>query len=122
MSSMVFIDLFFVIVEEQSVVKLAPGSFKNPYQYLGLKESASDVKLYTSYMNDKSGFVRNPGLKDGIRDSVLATANADNIWLKRRTKMSDFLVWRYIGTSDGVMRMNPGAIFQKNFDPRKRSW
>ena len=107
---------------EYSSVKLAPGSFKNPYEYLGLEETKSKVNAYNSYLNDKSSSLPNPGLKDGIRDSVLATAHADSIWLKERTKLIDYLVWRYIGTSDGVMRSIPGHTYQKNYDPRRRSW
>ena len=103
-------------------MKLSPGSFKKPYEYLGIPETKSKVNTYTNYFNAKTNTLSNPGFKDGIRDSVLATAHADSIWLKTRTKLSNYVVWRYIGTSDGVMRSIPGVIYQNNYDPRKRSW
>ena len=103
-------------------MKFSPSCFKKPYEYLGFSETEDKVKLFTRYMNDKTNLVKNPGFKDGIRDSVLAAANVDIIWLRKRTKLSEYLVWRYIGTSDGVMRAIPGHIYQKNYDPRKRSW
>ncbi|KAJ7382929.1 VWFA and cache domain-containing protein 1 [Desmophyllum pertusum] len=53
-----------------TVVKFAPGAFKDPYKYIGKQETKADVDLLTAYMKDDTGTVTNPGLKNDIRDTV----------------------------------------------------
>ena len=104
------------------MVKFVEDAFEDSYQYLGFDETEEDVNFYKSYFSDHTDSTPNPGFKEGIRNSVVATAKADEIWLRDRTRLTDYLVWRYVATSDGIMRMIPGTSFPKTFDPRKRPW
>ena len=104
----------------KTVVKFGPEAFTDPYTYLGLEETASRVNLYKAYMTGASSV--NPGFKNGVRDSVIATEKVEQIWFDLRTDYTRYLVWRYIGTANGVFRLTPGAALAKSYDPRKRPW
>jgi len=107
---------------DTTVVKFAPTAFKDPYKYIGQDEKKADVDRLNYYMNGKTGEVDNPGLKKGIRDTVIATWKVDDLWLRDKTELTQYLVWRYIGTSNGVFRQTPGSVTEKNYDPRQRPW
>jgi len=107
---------------DTTVVKFAPGAYLDPYEYIGKDETKADVQLLTAYMKDDSGTVRNPGLKSGIRDTVTATWQVEDLWLRDKTELTQYLVWRYIGTSNGVFRLTPGSVEDKGYDPRQRPW
>jgi len=107
---------------DTTVVKFAPGAYLDPYEYIGKDETKADVQLLTAYMKDDSGTVRNPGLKSGIRDAVTATWHVQDLWLRDKTELTQYLVWRYIGTSNGVFRLTPGSVEDKGYDPRQRPW
>ncbi|KAJ7384571.1 hypothetical protein OS493_021202 [Desmophyllum pertusum] len=49
--------------KDTTVVKFAPGAFKDPYKYIGKHETKADVDLLNAYMKDDTGTVTNPGLK-----------------------------------------------------------
>ena len=104
------------------MVKFAPGAYKDPYEYLGKDETKADVGLLTAYMKDETGRVTDPGLKSGIRDTVIATWNVEDLWLRDKTELTQYLVWRYIGTSNGVFRITPGVKHLIHYDPRQRPW
>ena len=104
------------------MVKFAPGAYKDPYEYLGKDETKADVELLTAYMKDETGTVTDPGLKSGIRDTVIATWNVEDLWLRDKTELTQYLVWRYIGTSNGVFRITPGVMEFIDYDPRQRPW
>ena len=107
---------------DSTAVKFAPGTFKDPYKYIGTDETKADVDRFNAYFNDQKGEVRNPGLKLGIRDTVIATWKAEDLWLRDKTELTQYLIWRYIGTANGVMRVTPGSAFEKSYDPRQRPW
>ena len=104
------------------MVKFAPGAFKDPYKYIGKQETKADVDLLTAYMKDDTGTVTNPGLKNDIRDTVIATWKVEDLWLRDKTDLAQYVVWRYIGTSNGVFRTTPGSSEEKLYDPRQRPW
>jgi len=104
------------------VVKFAPGAYKDPYEYIGKDETEANVELLNAYMKDERGEVINPGLKTGIRDTVIATWHVEDLWLRDKTELTQYLVWRYIGTSNGVFRVTPGTVHDKGYDPRQRPW
>ena len=101
-------------------MKFGPDAFNDPYRYLGLEETVSRVNSYIAYMTGKRE--ENPGFRDGVRGSVVATKKVDDIWFKLNKKYSQYLVWRYIGTANGVFRLTPGVILDKSYDPSKRPW
>ncbi len=108
---------------DTTVVKFAPGAYKDPYNYIGKDETKGDVDLLTAYMKDDTGTeVKNPGLKDDIRDTVIATWKAEDLWLRVKTELTEYVVWRYIGTANGVFRFTPGIVDPKGYDPRQRPW
>ena len=80
------------------------------------------MELLNAYMTDDTETINSPGLKPGIRDTVTATWKVEDIWLREKTELTQYLVWRYIGTADGVFRQMPGAVSQKSYDPRQRLW
>ena len=109
-------------LKDTSVVKFAPGAFKDTFEYIGKRESRADSQLLNAYMTDETGTIESPGLKPGIRDTVTATWKVEDIWLREKTELTQYLAWRYIGTADGVFRLMPGAVAQKSYDPRQRPW
>ena len=109
-------------LKDTSAVKFAPGAFKDTFEYIGKRESRADLQLLNAYMTDETGTIESPGLKPGIRDTVTATWKVEDIWLREKTELTQYLAWRYIGTADGVFRLMPGAVAQKSYDPRQRPW
>ena len=109
-------------LKDTSAVKFAPGAFKDTFEYIGKRESSADLELLNAYMTDETGTIESPGLKPGIRDTVTATWKVEDIWLREKTELTQYLAWRYIGTADGVFRLMPGAVAQKSYDPRQRPW
>ena len=102
------------------MVKFAPGAFVDPYSYIGLKETKIGVRILDDYMRGKSE--ENKILKPGIRDTVIATWKAENLWLRDKTELTQYLAWRFIGTSNGVFRKTPGSVLPNQYDPRTRPW
>ena len=102
------------------MVKFAPGAFVDPYSYTGMKETEIDVRILDDYMRGKSK--GHPMLKPGIRDTVIATWKAENLWLRDKTELTQYLAWRFIGTSNGVFRQTPGSVLANQYDPRDRPW
>ena len=54
-------------------------------------------------------------------DSIAATQEVNKIWLS--SLFTDQMVWKYIATSDGVLRIYPGIeVVPKDFNPILRPW
>ena len=102
------------------MVKFGAEAFKDPYTYLGLDETVSDVNAYKRIMTNANS--PNTRFKQGIRDTVIATRKVEDIWFREKTAYTKYLVWRYVGTANGVFRMTPGTSLAKSYDPRKRPW
>lgn len=106
-------------IKDKTTVMLTPTAFKQPYNYLENEENNRDISRYEDFLH---GIVdENPGLKDTVRDSVIATYEVENIW-KNKNRNADYLVWRSIGTIDGVIRVFPGIQLAKDFDHTRRPW
>ena len=103
-------------------MKFAPGAFLDIYSYLSNEETKPNVGLLTAYMTDKDGLVKSPGLRADIRDTVIATWKVEDLWLHEKTQLTQYLVWRYIGTANGIHRVTPGHALAKEYDPRIRPW
>lgn len=102
------------------MVKFAPWAFVDPYSYIGLEETKIGVQILDNYMLGKTK--EYPKLKSGIRDTVIATWKAENLWLRNKTELTQYLAWRFIGTSNGVFRQIPGSVLPNKYDPRDRPW
>ncbi|KAK3750190.1 hypothetical protein QZH41_015424, partial [Actinostola sp. cb2023] len=105
-----------------SIVKYSAEAFRDPYMYIGLPETLDSVQKYASYMQDQGNTVPNPGLREGVKDAVIASHIAEDIWTSHKTELSKYLVWRYVGSSRGTMRLFPGVLLDKYYDPTKRPW
>ncbi|CAC5388604.1 unnamed protein product [Mytilus coruscus] len=106
--------------KDKSVVMLTPGAFLEPFNYLDVDETKVMISKYEDFLTGKN-VLNNPGLKESILNSVSSTYPAENIWRTSR-ELSEFVVWRYIGTADGVMRLYPGVELPKNYDHTRRAW
>ena len=109
---------------DTTVVKFAPGAFLYPYEYFGTHETEMTVRKLSDYImgRAKSETYSKLSLRRGIRDTVIATWNAENVWLNSKTELTQYLIKRYIGTADGVLREIPGDVLSKGYDPRRRPW
>lgn len=103
-------------------MKFAPDAFLDPYTYIGSQETNVTVLSLGNYMTKRPGSESYSKLRSGIRDSVTATWKLDDIWLHSKTNFTQYVIWRYIGTANGVFRQTPGGALPKNYDPRKRPW
>ena len=104
------------------MVKLAPEAFSDPYEYIGSSETNVSVLLLSSYMMNSPGSDTYSKVRRGIRNTAIATWKLEDNWLRVKTNLTQYLVWRYIGTSNGVFRITPGHTLAKSYDPRKRPW
>ena len=103
------------------MVKFAPWAFEKPLEYIGQDETKVEVQLLDKYMMGTPGS-EYAKLRPDIRNTVIATWKVDQLWLRDKTKLTQYLVWRYIGTANGVFRKTPGTVIPKSFDPRTRPW
>ncbi|XP_074609260.1 VWFA and cache domain-containing protein 1-like isoform X3 [Acropora palmata] len=105
---------------ETTALKFAPGAFVDPYLYIGIEETKIGIQILDSYMLGKTDDYSM--LKRGIRDTVIATWKVENLWLRVKPELTQYLAWRFIGTSNGVFRKTPGSVLPNNYDPRERPW
>ena len=90
--------------------------------YIGLPETILVVQKYAKYMHDRGNSVPNPGFREGVKDAVIASHMAEDFWISHKTEWVKYLVWRYVGSSRGTMRLFPGVLLDKDYDPTKRPW
>ena len=109
---------------DTTVVKFAPDAFLDPYEYFGTDETETTVRKLSDYImgRSKSEIHSELSLRGGIRDTVIATWNAEDVWLNSKTELTQYLIKRYIGTVDGVFREIPGYVLSRGYDPRRRPW
>lgn len=107
---------------DTTVVKFAPDAFLDPYEYFGTDETEVSVRLLSDYMMGRAGSETYSKLRGGIRNTVIATWKAEDLWLRSKTELTPYLIKRYIGTADGVFRETPGDVVSKGYDPRRRPW
>ncbi|XP_061186991.1 VWFA and cache domain-containing protein 1-like [Saccostrea echinata] len=104
---------------EHSSVKLTPEAFVDPGEYLDTEETKSDVRKMEDLV---SGVITtNPGIKRSAINGVLATEEIEKIW-KNNQKEATFIVWRYLATQEGVIRVYPGVRLPDAYDFKLRPW
>ncbi|XP_063283945.1 VWFA and cache domain-containing protein 1 isoform X1 [Pelobates fuscus] len=109
---------------ESPTVMLAAGSFSSPYEHLSQPETKRMVEHYTAYLSDNTRLIANPGLKFSVRNEVMATSHVTDEWMTQMemSSLSSYIVRRYIATPNGVLRIYPGSLMDKAFDPTRRQW
>ncbi|XP_056894281.1 VWFA and cache domain-containing protein 1 isoform X2 [Takifugu flavidus] len=107
---------------ESPTVMLAAGSFSSPYEHLSQPETKRMVEHYTAYLSDNTRLIANPGLKSSVRNEVMATSHVTDEWmtLMEMSSLNCYIVRRYIATPSGVLRIYPGSLMDKAFDPTRR--
>ncbi|KAG9469617.1 hypothetical protein GDO78_020064 [Eleutherodactylus coqui] len=109
---------------ESPTVMLAAGSFSSPYEHLSQPETKRMVEHYTAYLSDNTRLIANPGLKFSVRNEVMATSHVTDEWMRQMdmSSLNSYIVRRYIATPNGVLRIYPGSLMDKAFDPTRRQW
>ncbi|KAG9277320.1 VWFA and cache domain-containing protein 1 [Astyanax mexicanus] len=109
---------------ESPTVMLSAGSFSSPYEHLSQPETKRMVEHYTAYLSDNTRLIANPGLKSSVRNDVMATSHVTDEWmsLMELSSLNCYIVRRYIATPNGVLRIYPGSLMDKAFDPTRRQW
>ncbi|CAH1780663.1 unnamed protein product, partial [Owenia fusiformis] len=93
----------------------AAKSFKKPFVYLDGVETQNEIDQIVGYMTDITNNI--PGFKDDIRNTVSALVETKNIWTQDVQS-----IWHYVGTENGIMKLFPGALNNKTYDPTVRPW
>ncbi|XP_071952059.1 VWFA and cache domain-containing protein 1-like [Antedon mediterranea] len=103
---------------------LASSSFISPYQHISQDETKRVVQGYIAYLNDYTMLISNPGIKLTIKNDVSATKSIDMFWMNQihNSELNDYIVRRYLVTLSGVLRMYPGTLLDKDYEPSQRSW
>ncbi|KAL4635019.1 VWFA and cache domain-containing protein 1 [Arapaima gigas] len=109
---------------ESPTVMLSAGSFSSPYEHLSQPETKRMVEHYTAYLSDNTRLIANPGLKSSVRNEVMATSHITDEWMTQMemSSLNCYIVRRYIATPNGVLRIYPGSLMDKAFDPTRRQW
>ncbi|POI31458.1 hypothetical protein CIB84_004791, partial [Bambusicola thoracicus] len=110
---------------ESPTVMLSAGSFSSPYEHLSQPETKRMVEHYTAYLSDNTRLIANPGLKFSVRNEVMATSHVTDEWMTQMEmssyeQLNSYIVRRYIATPNGVLRIYPGSLMDKAFDPTRR--
>uniref|UniRef100_A0A3B3Q600 VWFA and cache domain-containing protein 1 n=1 Tax=Paramormyrops kingsleyae TaxID=1676925 RepID=A0A3B3Q600_9TELE len=109
---------------ESPTVMLSAGSFSSPYEHLSQPETKRMVEHYTAYLSDSTRLIANPGLKSSVRNEVMATSHITDEWMTQMemSSLNCYIVRRYVATPSGVIRIYPGSLMDKSFDPTRRQW
>ncbi|CAK8687917.1 unnamed protein product [Clavelina lepadiformis] len=111
---------------DESSVFLASRAFEEPNDYLQRNFTLADVKTIESFMT--TGKIiggSTPKIKSEVRNEVIATYRADELWTSGRRENGELeaqVLWRYIGTNSGLYRIFPGTQMPKDYDPSLRPW
>ncbi|XP_039253634.2 VWFA and cache domain-containing protein 1-like isoform X1 [Styela clava] len=104
----------------QSAVSLGPRGFIDTDAYLMSKETVDGIKSIKNYMiTGRGGSL----ITNGVRNAVWATQEAERFWKEHQeNELEKYVMWKYVATNGGMIRMYPGSQFPKDFDPAVRPW
>ena len=100
-------------------IKTLLSFFSTPSSSL-FTSSSFTVPLLPLYLPP---FVLSP-LQSSVRNEVMATSHVTDEWmtLMEMSSLNCYIVRRYIATPSGVLRIYPGSLMDKAFDPTRRQW
>lgn len=103
---------------DTSSLYLSLSCFQSPFS----ASRNNQLKNYIAYLTTK--LVANPGLKDDVRDEVIALSHVMEYLRKRHitSLTSKYVVRRYVTSRNGVLKLYPGTILGPGFEPTKRPW
>uniref|UniRef100_A0A8C9W668 VWFA and cache domain-containing protein 1 n=1 Tax=Scleropages formosus TaxID=113540 RepID=A0A8C9W668_SCLFO len=63
-------------------------------------------------------------LQSSVRNEVMATSHITDEWMTvmEMSSLNCYIVRRYVATPSGVLRIYPGSLMEKFFDPTRRQW
>ncbi|RZC40016.1 VWFA and cache domain-containing protein 1 [Asbolus verrucosus] len=102
---------------------LSSSCFQSPSSLQEMKNQES-LQNYMAYLQDNTQLLRNPGLKEEIKDEVAALAHILSFLRTQHLSSykSKYIVRRYVTSYSGVLQMFPGSILDQGLDPTKRPW
>ena len=77
-----------------------------------------------AWLRGKTGLLSNPGLNPRVRADAIALAKINGDWMNafRQSQINDHIVRRYVATPTGVLRMFPGTLLSKAYNPLEQRW
>ena len=77
-----------------------------------------------AWLRDKTGLLSNPGIHPRVRADAIALAKINGDWMNayRKSRLNDHIVRRYVATPTGVLRMFPGTLLSKAYNPLEQRW
>ncbi|GFY69299.1 VWFA and cache domain-containing protein 1 [Trichonephila inaurata madagascariensis] len=107
-----------------TAIFLSASCFKSPYTYIREEENFKTVLGYMTYLKDRKNVINNPGLKDGIRNEVLALAQITSAWkaAAENEEFSNYIVRRFVATSKSAFLVYPATLMDKSYDATRRDW
>ncbi|KAJ8980589.1 hypothetical protein NQ317_018716 [Molorchus minor] len=103
---------------------LSTSCFQSPSAASKTAHDKSVIQGYLAYLKDDTRLLANPGLKEDVRDEVLALSHVLDFLRKTHLSsvMSKFIVRRYASSFTGVLQMFPGSVLKPGLRPTKRPW
>ncbi|CAH0562656.1 unnamed protein product [Brassicogethes aeneus] len=110
--------------KDASSLYLSLSCFKSPFYALKTSQEKLISQGYLAYLKDDTRLLVNPGLKDEVRDEVVALAHIIEFMRKQHltSMLSKYVVRRYATSYSGVLQMFPGSILGPGLEPTKRPW
>lgn len=77
-----------------------------------------------AYLKDNTRMISNPGLREEVRDDVVALAHVIDYLRNQHLTgpRAKYVVRRYTASPSGVLQVFPGVMIPSGFEPTKRSW
>ncbi|XP_062591913.1 VWFA and cache domain-containing protein 1-like [Saccostrea cucullata] len=105
--------------KDKTSVKFTADAYEGFDIYKQAMETETEIYMYEQYI---SGVIQtNPGLKKSALNSLRATSPIERFW-RTSSGQAFQLLWRYVMTEDGVVRVYPGVRLSDDYDPNLRPW
>lgn len=128
-----------VSIIDTPTLYLSPKSFKSPFQHMQLmcEHNLADAKQLNfeqcfrridnimAYIKDTTNLLANPGLHSHVRNEVLILSRFIDMLRtlhKYRSKITKYVIRRYVTSINGIVLMYPGFTMPNDFDPSRRVW
>ncbi|RZF37313.1 hypothetical protein LSTR_LSTR005645 [Laodelphax striatellus] len=102
---------------------LSAWVYQSPFRYLSSPEI--NVAVYSAYLNDVTKPFLGHGFRDdGIQFDIIFLMKVLEEWEKNigKSRLSKYVVRKYVATSSGLLVVYPGSVIEHNLDPVRRSW
>jgi hypothetical protein len=109
---------------ETAALYLSPATYALPFENLIGIEVPLKIQSYMAYLTDPTRLIANPGLKRGVRESVVFLTHVVDTWknFAFSSSLNNYIIRRRIVSPDGVQLSYPGTAVQEGTDPTKEGW